>query len=130
LLEKAGRTQRFRLKTLADGDRLFARFRLLAPVLAPAPVSGINNVALPVYAVATVVCALWWTLATGLAAFFLGDAAKEWLSDVGGQGFAVVAAVAVIGLLCRYLLRRRHTETTRARATENRDDGEVEQSNA
>jgi membrane protein DedA with SNARE-associated domain len=110
LMERPGRTAQFRRKALAKGDSLFARFRLLAPVLVPAPIAGIHQVAIPLFMLATLVCALWWTLATGLAAYYLGEGAKRWLSNVGGTGFAIVGVVAAIGLCYRYGWQRRHRQ--------------------
>jgi membrane protein DedA with SNARE-associated domain len=112
LLERPGPLQGFRGRTLSKGDRLFRRFSWLAPLLAPAVLSGIYRVAWPVFAVASVVIATWWTLATGLGAYLLGPAAADILSDLGVRGATAVAIIAALALLCRYLIQRRNPPET------------------
>jgi membrane protein DedA with SNARE-associated domain len=73
LLERPGPLQRFRYRTIEKREHLFQRFSRLARVLAPAPLSGIYRVTWPVFALVSVLAATWWTLATGLGAYFLGQ---------------------------------------------------------
>jgi membrane protein DedA with SNARE-associated domain len=106
LIERPGPLLGFRSGMISKGDRLFQRFSRVAPLLAPAALSGIYRVRWPVFAVASVLVAAWWTLATGLGAYFLGPAAADVLSDIGLRGAIAVAIIAAVGLLYRYLLRR------------------------
>jgi membrane protein DedA with SNARE-associated domain len=69
LLERPGRTQKFRLKTIDKGEKLFERFTWLGALAAPGPVSGINKVPVQTFVFASIVAALGWTLSTGLAAY-------------------------------------------------------------
>ncbi len=107
LMERPGPLRRFRYRTIEKGDHLFQRFPRLAPVLAPAALSGIYRVTLPAFALASVLAAGWWTLATGLGAYFLGPAATDILSDIGVRGAIAIALIAALGLLYRYLMQRR-----------------------
>src|SRR5579859_6784182 len=68
LLERPGRTQKLRLKTIDEGEKLFERFNGLGALAAPGSVSGINKVPVPTFVLASVVAALGWTLSTGLVA--------------------------------------------------------------
>jgi membrane protein DedA with SNARE-associated domain len=108
LMERPGPLQRFRSRTIEKGDHLFRRFPRVAPILLPAALSGIYRVRWPVFAVASVLVAAWWTLATGLSAYFLGPAAADILSDIGVRGAIAVVIIAALGLLYRYLLQRRN----------------------
>lgn len=107
LLQRPGPFERFRTGAIEKGDRLFRRFPRTAPLVAPAALSGIYRVRWPVFALASALIAAWWTLATGLGAYFLGPAVADILSDIGVRGAIAVAIIAALGLLYRYLLRRR-----------------------
>ena len=110
--ERPGPLQRFRCRTIEKGDHLFRRFRRVAPLLLPAALSGIYRVTWPVFAVASVLAGAWWTLATGLGAYFLGPAAADILSDIGVRGALAVVIIGALGLLYRYLLQRRNPPET------------------
>jgi membrane protein DedA with SNARE-associated domain len=77
-------------------------------MLAPAALSGVYRVTWPLFTVASVAAATSWTLSTGLAAYFLGPAATDILRDIGVRGVIAIAIIAALGVLYRYLLRRRH----------------------
>jgi membrane protein DedA with SNARE-associated domain len=112
LLERPGPLEGLRGRTLSKGDRLFRRFSWIAPLLAPAVLSGIYRVAWPVFAVASALIATWWTLATGLGAYFLGPAAADILSDLGVRGATAVAIIAALALLCRCFIHRGNSPGT------------------
>jgi membrane protein DedA with SNARE-associated domain len=108
LMERPGPLQRFRYRTIEKGDHLFQRLPRVAPLLLPAALSGIYRVTWAIFALASVLAAAWWTLATGLGAYFLGPAAADILSDIGVRGAIAVAIIAALGLLYRHLLQRRN----------------------
>lgn len=108
LLDHPGPLHGFRTGTIRKGDRLFQRFPRLAPVLAPAALSGIYRVTWSTFVIASVLAAVWWTLATGLGAYFLGPAAADILHDIGIRGAIAVAIIATLGLLYRSAWHRRH----------------------
>jgi membrane protein DedA with SNARE-associated domain len=107
LLERPGRTEGFRRRTLAKGDHAFDWFPRFAPLIAPSPVAGIHRVPLPVFALASLKFCLAWTLGTGLNWYYLGPAAKDVLNDIGIKGAIVIVVIAAIGLAYRYLWQRR-----------------------
>jgi membrane protein DedA with SNARE-associated domain len=114
LLERAGPLQGFRSGTISKGDRIFQRFPRVAPVLAPAALSGIYRVSWSTFLLASLLAAAWWTLATGLGAYFLGPAAADILSDIGIRGAIAVSIIAALGLLYRHSWRHRdHAEPDR-----------------
>jgi membrane protein DedA with SNARE-associated domain len=112
LLERPGPLHTFRKRTIEKGDGLFQRFPRLSPLLAPAALSGIYRVPWPVFVLASVLVGAWWTLATGLGAYFLGPAAADILSDIGVRGVIAIIIIALVGLLYRYLLQRRNPPQT------------------
>lgn len=61
------------------------------------------------FLLASAVAATSWTLSTGLGAYFLGPAATDVLGDIGVKGVIAVVIVAALGLLYRFVLRRRTT---------------------
>jgi membrane protein DedA with SNARE-associated domain len=109
MLQRRGPLRRFRAGALEKGDSVFQRFPRVAPVLLPAALSGIYRVPRPIFAGASLVAATWWTLATGLGAYFLGPPAADILSDIGVKGVIAVVIIAAFGLLYRALSRRYHS---------------------
>ncbi len=108
LMERRGPLRRFRSRTIEKGDHVFQRFPRAAPVLLPAVVSGIYRVPARLFAAASLLAAAWWTLVTGLGAYFLGPPAADILSDIGIKGVIAVVIIAALGLVYRYLLHRRN----------------------
>ena len=58
LLERSGRTQKLRLKTIDKGEKLFERITWLGALEATGPVSGINKVPVPTFVFASIVAVL------------------------------------------------------------------------
>jgi membrane protein DedA with SNARE-associated domain len=108
LMERPGPLQRFRSPHDRKGRPPVPTIPSGRPVIASAALSGIYRVTRPVFAVSSVLVAAWWTLATGLSAYFLGPAAADILSDIGVRGAIAVVIIAALGLPYRYLLQRRN----------------------
>ena len=108
LMERPGRLQNYRLRIVTKGDRLFEKYPRFAPLVAPAPISGIHKVRWAIFGLASLVAALAWTLSTGLIAYFFGEAGIAYAKNLGGKGIGVVIVLAAIALLYRYLWQRRH----------------------
>jgi len=113
-MERPGRLHDYRMRIVKKGDRLFEKYPRIAPLAAPAPISGIQKVTWPIFGLASLVAALAWTLSTGLIAYFFGEAGIAWAKNIGGKGIAVVIVLAAIALLYRYLWQRRHPKETDA----------------
>ena len=54
LLERPGRTQKFGLKTIGKGEKVFERFTWLGALAAPGLLSGINKVPVPTFVFASI----------------------------------------------------------------------------
>ncbi|HEY2053169.1 MAG TPA: hypothetical protein VGH14_04450 [Solirubrobacterales bacterium] len=107
LMEHPGWFEGARSRAIAKGDQVFRRFPRIAPMLAPAPLSGIHRVAPALFAVATLVTGLTWLLSTGLAPFAIGEAATDLLGRIGiVEGVLFVALLGAVLLLYRYGWRR------------------------
>jgi hypothetical protein len=55
-------------KTIAKGDALFEKASASRTGRPPAPISGIHQVSVRAFAIASIVTAVPWTLSTGLVA--------------------------------------------------------------
>ena len=92
---------------MTKGDQLFKRFPRAAPLIAPAPLSGIHRVPLAVFALASIVTGPTWTLSSGLIPYAIGEAATDLLGRIGVvEGVLFVALLAAVLLLYRYGRRR------------------------
>jgi membrane protein DedA with SNARE-associated domain len=108
LMEHSGLLEEFRKKTIAKGDALFEKYPRGAPLAAPAPISGIHHVPIRSFAVTSIVTAAFWTLSTGLVAFFLGGSITDLLQSLGIKRILVIALiVAAVVLAAHYLWQRR-----------------------
>lgn len=94
LIEHPGWFEGARTRAVAKGDEVFGRFPRIAPMVAPAPLSGIHRVAPALFAVATLVTGATWLLSTGLAPFGIGEAVMDLFGRIG-----IVEAVLFVVLL-------------------------------
>jgi membrane protein DedA with SNARE-associated domain len=102
---KAGRTvltargplHATRLKAVERGEQVFKRMEVLAIVLTPSWVAGINRAGAGVYLTTNAVsAALLWTVPIGLAAYYAGPPVLDLVNDEGVV--LTAAAVLVIGV--------------------------------
>ena len=103
-----GPLHRLRLGAVERGDDVFRRLTVIAILLAPSWVAGINRAGTGVYLITNALSAVAWTVGIGLGAYFAGPPVIEVLSDVGtvtAIGLVVLVAIA-IGLEIRRRLRR------------------------
>jgi membrane protein DedA with SNARE-associated domain len=107
LLQRPGLLHGLRSRTLEKGDLLFERFPRSAVLLVPAPIVGIYRVSPLIFALASLWIALSWTLATGLIAYFVGEAAIDAVGTAGAKGVLLIIVLAAAGFAGRYLWRRR-----------------------
>lgn len=105
-----GPLQRWRIVSLARGERFFERYSLLAIYLAPSWVAGIHGVRASRYLPANAVCAVIWTLLVGLGAYLVGPPIEDVVSDVGlATTVGLVALVVLFVVGERWRRRRRVT---------------------
>lgn len=101
-----GPLRRLRLKAVERGEEVFERLTVIAILLTPAWVAGINRAGTTVYLITNTVSAAVWAVGIGVGAYFAGPPVIDVLSDVGtvtGIGL-VLLALAAIG----FEVTRRH----------------------
>ena len=107
LTERPGWFEGVRSQTVTKGDQLFKRFPRAAPMIAPAPLSGMHRVPLALFALASIVTGLTWILGSGLIPYAIGEAATDLIGRIGVvEGVLFVALLAAALLLYRYGRRR------------------------
>jgi membrane protein DedA with SNARE-associated domain len=107
-----GPFRRLRLRAVERGEEVFQRLTVIAILLAPSWVSGINRAGPIIYNVTNAVSAAAWAVGIGLGAYYVGPAVLDVLADVG--------TVTAIGLVSLVLVGvgfeiRRHRHAKRAR---------------
>ena len=101
LLDHPGRLEKRRRKTLAKGDKAFARHNFAASVTLPAYVSGIFRVRLRVFLLGALVSGAFFIgLYEGLS-FLFGEEVAKRIGDVGSKAVLGVLVAVVIGLAAR-----------------------------
>lgn len=93
-----GPLRRLRLKAVERGEEVFQRLTVIAILLTPAWVAGINRAGTTVYLITNTVSAAVWAVGIGVAAYFAGPPVIDVLSDVGtvtGIGLVLLALVAI-----------------------------------
>jgi membrane protein DedA with SNARE-associated domain len=106
-MERPGWFEGLRSRAVTKGDQLFERFPRAAPLIAPAPLSGMHQVALALFAVATIVTGLTWLLSSGLIPYAIGEAVTDLIGRIGVvEAVMFVALLAAVLLLYRYGRRR------------------------
>jgi membrane protein DedA with SNARE-associated domain len=106
LLTAPGPLHRLRLRGVARGDQVFARFPVMAVLLAPSWVAGIHRVRARLFLPLNAIGAAIWACGIGLGAFYVGPTVIEVADDVGwGIGIALVLLVA--GTIAAEVTRRR-----------------------
>jgi membrane protein DedA with SNARE-associated domain len=111
-----------RLWAVRRGDEAFERYTVLAILIAPSWVAGINRVPATIYNVVNVITALVWSLGLGLGAYLIGPPVIDVVSDLGSVTEAILAVVVILGAaegLRRWLRKRR-------RRREHPEPGEVD----
>ncbi len=104
LLIAAGPLRRLRLKAIARGDQVFARFPVLAVLLAPSWVAGIHRVRARLFLPLNAIGAAIWGCGIGLGAFYLGPTVIDVANDVGwviGIGLVLLVAATIAAELTR-----------------------------
>ena len=107
VLVAPGPLQKLRIRAVARGERAFKRMEVVAIVLTPSWVAGINRSRARVYVPTTIVSALvLWALPIGVGAYYAGPPIVDVANDLGvvllvGLGVLIAGAVIVELLLLR-----------------------------
>jgi membrane protein DedA with SNARE-associated domain len=86
-----------RLWAVRRGDEAFERYTVMAILIAPSWVAGINRVPATTYNIVNVITALVWSLGLGFGAYFVGPPVIDIVNDLGSVVEAILAAVLIIG---------------------------------
>lgn len=101
LLDHPGRLEKSRRKTLAKGDKAFARHNFAASVTLPAYVSGIFRVQLHVFLLGALLSGAFFIgLYEGLS-FLFGEEVAKRIGDAGSTALLSVLVAVAIGLTVR-----------------------------
>jgi membrane protein DedA with SNARE-associated domain len=89
------------------GDQLFKRYPRAAPLIVPAPLSGIHRVPVALFALASIVTGVTWMLISGLVPYAFGEEAIDLFGRIGVvEAVLFVVLLAAVFLLYRYVRRR------------------------
>lgn len=112
---KAGRE-----RALERGEEIFARMPVLAILIAPSWIAGINRAPARVFLPVNAVSAAGWAIGIGLGAFYIGPAVIDLVDDMGwalGTAFVLLIVAIVVGAV-RQRRRARDRRGTTAAATD------------
>ncbi len=101
-----GPLRRLRLKAVERGEEVFERLTVIAILLAPSWVSGINRAGTAVYLITNAVSAALWAVGIGLGAYYAGPPVLDVLSDVGTA--TAIGLVILVGVAVGLEVTRRH----------------------
>jgi membrane protein DedA with SNARE-associated domain len=103
-----------RLWAVRRGDVVFERYTILAILIAPSWVAGINRVPAVTYNIVNLITAALWAAGLGLGAYLVGPPIIDVVGDLGSITEAILAVVVILGAvegLRRWLrVRRRRRE--------------------
>ena len=114
VLSAAGPLRSFRLRALERGEEVFRRLEVIAILLTPSWVAGVNRARARAYLPTNVLSSLLlWAAPIGIGAYYAGPPVLDLVNDVGIAAFVVIV-VLVVGAVGLSLVRR----TRRASATD------------
>lgn len=100
-----GPLRSLRIRTVERGEAIFARYPVVAIVMAPAFVSGIHRVRSSVYQVVNLVTAALWTVVIGVGGYLVGPPVLDALQDLG-TGFTIVVVAVLAAIVVTEVTRR------------------------
>ncbi|MGH2869238.1 MAG: DedA family protein [Solirubrobacteraceae bacterium] len=106
LITAPGPLHRTRLQAVQRGERVFARYPVIAIVLTPSWIAGINNVKGRIYHPTNAASAALWAAGIGFGAYLVGPTVVDAVGDLGTV-LAVILVIAVVGLVGAEVRRRR-----------------------
>ena len=101
LLDRQGRLEKSRRKTLAKGDKAFARHKFAASVTLPAYVSGVFRVRLHVFLLGALVSGAFFIAMYEGLSFLFGEEVAKRIGNAGSNAVLGVLAAVAIGLAAR-----------------------------
>ena len=107
-----GPLQHARLHAVERGEEVFKRLMVIAILLAPSWVAGINRAPTAIFMITNAVSAAVWAAGIGLGAYYVGPAVLDVLSDVGTVTAIGLVLLVLLGVALE-LRRRLHHRTKR-----------------
>ncbi|MBV9465268.1 MAG: hypothetical protein JO169_04060 [Solirubrobacterales bacterium] len=107
VLSAPGPLRQMRAKALARGDDVFARFTVVAILLAPSWIAGIHRVKAAVYLPTNAFGAALWAGGIGLGAYFIGPTVIDLVEDLGWITVVALVLLVSAGAAAEWLRRRR-----------------------
>ncbi len=97
----------FRVRAVERGDDVFQRVPVVAIVLAPTWVAGINRAPARIYLPVNALSALLWAVGIGYGAYLIGPSVVDIVDDMGVAMTIGIVTLVVAGLLLGRRQRRR-----------------------
>ena len=112
IITAPGPLRKMRLRAAARGEEMFKRVEVVAILLTPSWVAGINRSGAGVYLVTNAASAIVWTLVFGLGAYYAGPPILDLAGDVG-VALSAGIVVLVVGVVGAERSRRRRRRALR-----------------
>lgn len=109
ILIAPGPLRHTRIKAVARGEEVFARYPVVAIFLTPSWIAGIHRVRAAVYLPTNAAAAAVWTGGIGLGAYFVGPTVLDVAQDAGLITAIGVVLLIVAGIAIELRRRRRST---------------------
>jgi membrane protein DedA with SNARE-associated domain len=100
-----------RLRAVERGEEVFGRYPVIAILLTPTWIAGINRVRPAVFLIVNSAAALAWAVGIGVAAYLIGPTVIDAVSDLGvitGVGIVLLVAAGIV-----FEIRRRRGRSER-----------------
>jgi membrane protein DedA with SNARE-associated domain len=105
ILTAPGPLRSLRIKAVAHGEYVFARYPVIAIVLTPSWIAGIHRVRSAVYQPTNAIAAALWAAGLGLGGYFAGPPVVDLVNDLGTA--AAIALGVLIATAVAFALRQR-----------------------
>jgi membrane protein DedA with SNARE-associated domain len=116
VLVAPGPFQSLRIGAVRRGEQIFDRYAVIAVLMTPSWVAGINKVRGSVYQPTNALSALAWAAGLGFGAYLIGPAVLDFFSDVG-LVTGIITVIVIIGLVAMEVFWRRRKQTRREQRT-------------
>ena len=95
-----------RIRTVKRGEEIFARHPVIAILLTPSFVAGVNRVRSRVYQPINVISAAVWAVGIGVGGYLVGPPVLDVFQDLGTL-FSVIVVAVIVAIVGLELARRR-----------------------
>jgi membrane protein DedA with SNARE-associated domain len=114
VLTARGPLRAMRLRAVGRGEEVFKRMEVLAILLTPSWIAGINRAGAGVFLPVNAGAALLWAAGIGLGAYYIGPPVLDLVNDLGLVASAVVVLLVAGAIGVEIVRRRRRGAQTRS----------------